>query len=153
MAHRFRTLMWIVIGLIALRALTVLVSYLRQRAYHREDTTLIQRDPPCASRYGMLSWRGLRLEADTGQGRHLFWQAPYPILRVINVDHPRAGPALLVLTAEQPRRRQPLRSRLYLLSGEMESRERRDRRRSRRMLPRRPSATVGVPFVGLFGEP
>lgn len=39
--------------------------------------------------------------------------APFPILRMANVKHPRQGPCLLVLTAEQPSR-QPLRSHLYL---------------------------------------
>jgi len=75
------------------------------------QTPTIWRPPPHDRHNAWLGSEGRNVE--TAAEGSAVAQAPYPILRMVNVKHPQDGPCLLVLTAEQSGR-QPRGSHLYL---------------------------------------
>jgi hypothetical protein len=88
--------------LVRLVAVVLLAGYFASR-YLPVQPTIVR--PPCSAMWvdGVLTYKGGA------------WRPPYPVLRTADVVTP-SGQGILVLTAEQPRGRQPLRSHVYLLA-------------------------------------
>jgi hypothetical protein len=105
-SRRGRLPVRLLIRLVALLALGVIFAW-----RFLPQTPTIWRPPPHDQHNVALGSEGRNVET-AAEGRAVA-QAPYPILRMANVEHPQEGPCLLVLTAEEPGR-QPRRSHLYL---------------------------------------